>query len=80
MHSFSINSNSKTALRKLLSVAAIFASLNVSAQKSTENYVRYANPLIGTAKMGHTYPGATVPFWHGSAKPRYRHTALWRKG
>jgi predicted alpha-1,2-mannosidase len=22
----------------------------------------YVNPLIGTAKMGHTYPGATVPF------------------
>ena len=22
----------------------------------------YVNPLIGTAKMGHTFPGATVPF------------------
>ena len=26
------------------------------------NPARYVNPLIGTAKMGHTYPGATVPF------------------
>src|SRR5215218_7898893 len=26
------------------------------------NYTRYVNPLIGTQKMGHTYPGATVPF------------------
>ncbi len=34
---------------------------NVLAQKS-ENYVQYVNPLIGTQKMGHTYPGATVPF------------------
>lgn len=25
-------------------------------------YVKYVNPLIGTQKMGHTYPGATVPF------------------
>lgn len=24
--------------------------------------IDYVNPLIGTAKMGHTYPGATVPF------------------
>ncbi len=24
--------------------------------------VRYVNPLIGTHKMGHTFPGATVPF------------------
>ncbi len=23
---------------------------------------QYVNPLIGTAKMGHTFPGATVPF------------------
>ncbi len=33
----------------------------VLAQKTT-NKVRYVNPLIGTQKMGHTYPGATVPF------------------
>jgi predicted alpha-1,2-mannosidase len=26
------------------------------------NFIRYVNPLIGTQKMGHTYPGATVPF------------------
>ncbi len=35
--------------------------LTTFAQK-TENYVQYVNPLIGTQKMGHTYPGATVPF------------------
>lgn len=27
-----------------------------------ENPVRYVKPIIGTEKMGHTYPGATVPF------------------
>ncbi len=31
------------------------------AQKAG-NYIKYVNPLIGTQKMGHTYPGATVPF------------------
>lgn len=35
--------------------------LNSMAQKS-ENYIQYVNPLIGTQKMGHTFPGATVPF------------------
>jgi len=30
--------------------------------KSADNLIRYVNPIIGTAKMGHTYPGATVPF------------------
>jgi len=26
------------------------------------NLIQYVDPMIGTAKMGHTYPGATVPF------------------
>ena len=37
------------------------ATLSLSAQ--TENdLTRYVNPLAGTYKMGHTFPGATVPF------------------
>jgi predicted alpha-1,2-mannosidase len=36
------------------------ASLTVTnAQK---NLIPFVNPLIGTQKMGHTFPGATVPF------------------
>lgn len=27
-----------------------------------ENLFKYVRPIIGTEKMGHTYPGATVPF------------------
>ncbi|WP_255157814.1 hypothetical protein [Siphonobacter sp. BAB-5385] len=27
-----------------------------------QNLVPYVRPLIGTEKMGHTFPGATVPF------------------
>ena len=33
-----------------------------SVAQSTSSLVKYVNPLIGTEKMGHTYPGATVPF------------------
>ncbi len=43
-----------------LSTLLLAFSLAVSAQ--TANYVKYVNPLIGTQKMGHTFPGATVPF------------------
>lgn len=39
----------------------IFFSLNFKAQKF-EKLIQYVNPLIGTEKMGHTYPGATTPF------------------
>ena len=29
---------------------------------SSENLTQYVRPIIGTQRMGHTYPGATVPF------------------
>ena len=34
----------------------------VAAAQNQNDYTRYVNPLIGTQKMGHTFPGATVPF------------------
>ena len=39
----------------------LFFSLHFNAQKFEKLY-QYVNPLIGTEKMGHTYPGATAPF------------------
>ncbi|SHM17220.1 GH92 family glycosyl hydrolase [Hymenobacter psychrotolerans] len=44
--------------------ALLLAAVPALAQKAktTENLVQYAKPLVGTARMGHTYPGATVPF------------------
>ena len=32
------------------------------AQEKVTDLAQYVDPMIGTAKMGHTYPGATVPF------------------
>ena len=42
---------------KLLSAGLICLSINLSAQ-----HVKYVDPFIGTAGMGHTFPGACVPF------------------
>ena len=28
----------------------------------TKEVIEYVNPFIGTEQVGHTYPGATVPF------------------
>ena len=59
--------NSLQKRKVLLRVVALiftFTSL-VNAQKKLENLknlIQYVDPMIGTAKMGHTYPGATVPF------------------
>ncbi|REE83538.1 putative alpha-1,2-mannosidase [Lutibacter oceani] len=30
--------------------------------KNLKDFAKYVDPMIGTAKMGHTYPGVTVPF------------------
>src|SRR5687767_10571667 len=43
-------------------VLLMVASMNVGAIAQTSNYIRYVDPMIGTRKMGHTFPGATVPF------------------
>jgi predicted alpha-1,2-mannosidase len=44
--------------RILLSLIASLLGLPSFSQ----NLTQYVNPLIGTDRMGHTYPGATVPF------------------
>ena len=47
---------------KTLSLFLVAMVLLTSASAQTTNYTRWVNPLIGTQKMGHTFPGATVPF------------------
>jgi predicted alpha-1,2-mannosidase len=42
--------------------ALLLAALPALAQAPVENLVQYAHPIVGTRNMGHTYPGATVPF------------------
>ena len=50
-------------MRKIILVFLLLGSfLAFSQNKSAGNFIQYVNPIIGTAKMGHTYPGATVPF------------------
>ncbi|MDQ1088774.1 GH92 family glycosyl hydrolase [Siphonobacter sp. SORGH_AS_1065] len=46
-------------MRIILTLGFQFIFLYSFAQK---NLVPYVKPLIGTEKMGHTFPGATVPF------------------
>lgn len=36
--------------------------LNFFYSSAQQNLVQYIKPIIGTEKMGHTYPSATVPF------------------
>ncbi|HEX6124738.1 MAG TPA: GH92 family glycosyl hydrolase [Pyrinomonadaceae bacterium] len=49
-------------MKPLLIVLSLFSIISSISAQRPQNYIRYVNPLIGTQKMGHTYPGATVPF------------------
>ncbi|MCW3084645.1 MAG: sugar hydrolase [Bacteroidetes bacterium] len=49
----------KIRMKKNVVIAFAFYSVQISAQV---DLIKYVNPMIGTEKMGHTYPGATVPF------------------
>tara|TARA_R110000868_G_scaffold131361_2_gene341374 strand:+ start:12004 stop:14349 length:2346 start_codon:yes stop_codon:yes gene_type:complete len=53
----------------LLISVSIIASCQQNENKNSnptsnelQDYAKFVDPMIGTAKMGHTYPGATVPF------------------
>jgi len=48
---------------KTILAGLIFCSFaSFAQQKSASGLVQYVKPIIGTQRMGHTYPGATVPF------------------
>jgi predicted alpha-1,2-mannosidase len=50
-------------MKKLLAAILLLAGFKASAQSPAhEKLVQYVKPIIGTQRMGHTYPGATVPF------------------
>jgi len=52
----------KSSLRAFLTVVVLFCLITPLFSQRNGNYVQYVNPLIGTQRMGHTFPGATVPF------------------
>jgi len=52
----------KKDLTRSLVLLATGWTLAVHSQGVSKNYIHHVNPFIGTEKMGHTYPGATVPF------------------
>ena len=38
------------------------SSTQLPEKKAVVDYTQFVNPFIGTSKMGHVFPGATVPF------------------
>jgi predicted alpha-1,2-mannosidase len=51
-------------MRKITLIILIFILFHYgfSQNNKPKTPIQYVNPFIGTERMGHTYPGATVPF------------------
>ena len=49
-------------MKRFLFAVSIVITYSSYSQNTEQNLIQYVNPLIGTQRMGHTYPGATVPF------------------
>ncbi|MDC0459798.1 GH92 family glycosyl hydrolase [Crocinitomicaceae bacterium] len=46
----------------LLTIVFSFANKEFLSQNTKKDFTKYVNPFVGTSKMGHVFPGATVPF------------------
>jgi len=49
-------------MKQIFTFCLLFASLFGLAQSAEKQLIEYVNPMAGTQRMGHTFPGATVPF------------------
>ncbi|UCD19483.1 MAG: GH92 family glycosyl hydrolase [candidate division WOR-3 bacterium] len=68
--------NKQTFVLFLLTATLLWSSV-AGGQQKTEDYSRYVDPMIGTHKMGHTFPGATVPFGMVQLSPDTRHLMMY---
>ncbi len=70
-----------------MSAAAVFllfgllpGRADVKAVKAeAENLIRFVDPFIGTDRMGHTFPGATVPFGAVQLSPDTESISMFRE-
>ena len=69
-------------------VLLLFGILLVSCSKDLDNdtkhslkdFVKYVNPMIGTSKMGHVFPGATAPFGMVQLSPQTNFEVMFKEG
>src|SRR5215207_2768579 len=54
--------------------------LPLLAKAQNRNLLPFVDPLIGTRKMGHTYPGATVPFGSVQLSPDTDTVSMYSNG
>jgi predicted alpha-1,2-mannosidase len=61
----------------LLVTYALATALPALADDSPDDLARWVNPFVGTRNMGHTFPGATVPFGMVQLSPDTRQVPMY---
>ncbi len=67
-------------------ITVIFVSCNSDSGTSkktrttNKDFAKYVNPMIGTSKMGHVYPGATAPFGMVQLSPQTNFEVMFKEG
>jgi len=74
-------------MKRILLFTAIVFCLGCDTQMdsnkdltSKNDFAKYVNPMIGTSKMGHVYPGATVPFGMVQLSPQTNFEVMFKDG
>ena len=49
-------------MKKVLFALVILPYFLFAQKTEKTDYTKFVNPFVGTKNMGHTFPGATVPF------------------
>jgi len=62
--------------KKVFTTILFFTTISLIAQT---NFTQFVNPFIGTDKMGHTFPGACVPFGMVQLSPDTDTIGYWDK-
>ncbi len=64
-----------TPLRPIICCIVLLVAV-VCTAADDDDPARWVDPLVGTGNMGHTYPGATVPFGLVQLSPDTRHLSM----
>ena len=74
-------------IKKLILVIfliSIFGCISESTSNSeihvSKDFTKYVNPMLGTSKMGHVFPGATAPFGMVQLRPQTNFEVMFKDG
>jgi predicted alpha-1,2-mannosidase len=67
-------------MKRFLSIALFMFIIVVLQSQTSEDYTKFVNPLVGTKNMGHTFPGATLPFGMVQLSPETEAEAYEKNG